>query len=59
MSRISISQLALNIHPDMLLELNRTTGKTNDIAEIMSIRVFSLSQNILRIIGGMGALAFT
>lgn len=59
MSRVTISQLALNIHPDMLLELNRTTGKTTDISEIMSIRVFSLSQNILRIIGGMGALAFT
>jgi len=59
LSRITISQLALNLNSDMLFELDRNTGKITDIPEIMSIRVFSISQNILRIIGGMGALAFT
>ena len=59
MSRITISQLSLKLNSDILFELDRNTGKKTDIQEIVSIRVFSLSQNILRIIGGMGALAFT
>jgi hypothetical protein len=49
----------------MLYELNRNITVTNntslftDTPDSMYIKIFSISQNILRIIGGMGGLAFT
>ena len=43
-----------------LLELDKTIPKKNTIVpEIITIKIFSISQNILRIIGGMASLAFT
>ncbi len=73
MSRLTSFQLALNINQNMLYELNRNITVSNnnscsnntqvnlftDIPDSMYIKVFSISQNILRIIGGMGGLAFT
>ena len=59
LSRITIAQLDLYLNEKILYELDRNTGKPTDLPEIVSIRVFSLSQNILRIIGGMGVLAFS
>ena len=59
LSRITIAQLDLYLNEKVLFEFDRNTGKLTDLPETLSIRVFSLSQNILRIIGGMGVLAFS
>ncbi len=59
LSRITIAQLDLYLNEKILYELDRNTGEKTDLPETVSIRVFSLSQNILRIIGGMGVLAFS
>jgi hypothetical protein len=65
MSRLTSFQLSLNINENMLYELNRNITVTNntslftDTPDSMYIKIFSISQNILRIIGGMGGLAFT
>ena len=60
MSNIRIIQLFLEINDTMLLELDKTIPKKNTIVpEIITIKIFSISQNILRIIGGMASLAFT
>ena len=60
MSNIRIIQLFLEIDDKMLLELDKTTPKKNTIVpEIITIKIFSVSQNILRIIGGMASLAFS
>jgi len=63
MSRLSYVQLILNINSNMLYELNRdpatmSTNVLTDIPELLHVKIFSISQNILRIIGGMGSLAF-
>lgn len=59
MSRLSFKQLIIDLDPDMLFELDRTTNKITNIPETTIFKMFSLSQNILRILGGMGSLAFT
>ena len=62
MSNIRLAQLFIDIHPNMLLELDKNNPKQvkiPNIQEIITIKIFSISLNILRIIGGMTSLAFT
>ena len=60
MSKLTIAQLFLYINESMLFELDKTIPKKNTLVpETHIIKIFSISQNILRIIGGMASLAFT
>lgn len=60
MSRITLSQLVTNINPLMLFELDKNNpNKVTTIPENLIVKIFSISQNILRILGGMGSLAFS
>jgi hypothetical protein len=75
MSRLTSFQLSLSLDKKMLLVPNRNIQNNNnsnncsnnntpinlftDVPELLHIKIFSISQNILRIIGGMGGLAFT
>jgi len=59
MSRLSFKQLIVDLDPNMLFELDRATNKITNVPETTIFKIFSLSQNILRILGGMGSLAFT
>ena len=58
LSRLSIVQLILNLNNNMLFELD-SNNKNTDMPENLKFKIFGVSQNILRIIGGMAALAFT
>ena len=59
LSRITLAQIFLYINKAMLFELDKTkTNANTQIPETIRIKIFSISQNILRIIGGMASLAF-
>lgn len=55
MSRLQNTQLIINIDNDMFINSNIDTQER----EIVVVKIFSLSQNILRIFNGMCKLAFT
>ncbi len=58
LSRISLTQLLIDINSKMMFEIDNNNKNTEE-PEITIVKVFSISQNILRILGGMGSLAFT
>jgi hypothetical protein len=60
MSRLSLAQLIIDMNPNMLFELDKNSPKKiTTIPEVVTVKIFSISQNILRVLGGMGSLAFT
>lgn len=54
-SRISNALLTLYLEPSAFFKLD---SSSNVMKDPINIRVYALTQNVLRIIGGMGALAF-
>jgi hypothetical protein len=59
-SRLSIMQLNAELNNNMLFELSKDNlNKTTFIQESVNIKLFCISQNILRIFSGMGSLAYT
>lgn len=57
-TRISQNRLILKLDPNVFNIIDRKTGKIINNNDIIYVKIFSLRLNVLRIIGGYGALAF-
>ena len=57
-TRITQSRLYLRLNPKVYDIINRKTGEIENKRDTVFIKIFSLRLNVLRIIGGYGALGF-
>jgi len=58
-SRLSKTLLTLDLEPSVFTDTISDPSGNNIINDLVNIRVYAVIHNVLRIIGGMGALAFS